>query len=222
MPFGSSAVLDNFNRADTNPPPSASWSQGCIQFTASTGIEVSSNTVRRGSLVATYRQGGYWNPATFGPDSEVFFTVPTIPTVDFDGFSLYARLVSIGSGTTDGYAVTVFRNGGVFNNWQIERIDNGVPTTLGAGFTQAIAAGDSVGLEIVGSTLTAYHKPSAGSWTSLTTRTDSTYSAAGNIGLEILGPNERADDFAGGNASVVGVAVTPDYSKFPKAILRRV
>ncbi len=41
--------------------------------------------------------------------------------------------------------------------------------------------GDSFGLKIVGSTFTIYYKAGAGSWTSLGTRNDATWSAAGKV-----------------------------------------
>jgi hypothetical protein len=212
MAFGDSAVIDNFNRANAGPPPSANWSRGCIQFGADTGLIVTSNTCERGSVSGSYRQGGYWNAATFGPDCEVFVTVTTVPAADAGGVWLYARLTTIGSGTTDGYAVGVERAGGSFNQWGLYRIDNAGATILGSAITQAVANGDGVGLEVVGSTLTAYHKPSAGEWTSLGTRTDSTYTGAGNFGMEHLAtpPDIFVDNFAGGTvAAADAVLVVP-------------
>jgi hypothetical protein len=202
MPFGNSAVIDNFDRANEGPPPSASWTRGVLQLGASTGIQVDTNRIRRGSVVATYRQGGYWNAATFGPDCEVFCTLPIIPTADSGGVWLFARLTTIGSGTTDGYALGVERISGAFNDWRIYRIDNGAATLLGGTMYQTVSAGDSVGLEVIGTQLTAYYKAAGGSWMALGTQTDSTYATAGNLGVEILLTAERVDDFSGG--TVVG------------------
>jgi hypothetical protein len=70
------------------------------------------------------------------------------------------------------------------------------------------ALGDKLGLECIGSTIAAYVFQS-GAWSQLGTRTDSTYSAAGKIGVRLsdAGSNSRIDDFGGG--TVVGGAPSP-------------
>lgn len=199
MAFPTTGVLDNFNRADQEPPLSASWSQGPKSFTAGDRMDIKTNQAAGN---AGNDNNDYWNVATFGPDCEVHWKVSA--RLDTVWQELYARLVNIGSGTSDGYGIRLTFIAGASNDeLLIFRLDNGALTSLGAAFVQEVAAGDSFGLEIVGSTLTAYYKPAAGSWTSLGTRTDATYSAAGNIGAMLRGGNtHRGDDFGGG--TVVG------------------
>ena len=65
-----------------------------------------------------------------------------------------------------------------------------------------MSAGDSIGMSMVGSTITVYYKASGGSWTSLGTRTDSTYTAAGRLQLgqwlSSSGVASTIDNFGGG------------------------
>jgi hypothetical protein len=65
----------------------------------------------------------------------------------------------------------------------IQRVDAGVVTQLGAKLYQEFAAGDKLGLQMIGSTISAYYQAAGNSWTLLGSVTDSTYSSAGYIGL---------------------------------------
>ena len=182
--FPVNGILDNFNRADTGPPPSANWTTSWRA--SSGGFLVSGNTVRGN---AAGDNSTYWNVQNFGPDVEVYGTIIGSPA-SYRGVA--ARLVSEGTAGVDGYEVVV-----ADNTFYITRWDNDAQTTLGASIAQSISDGDSFGMSIVGSTITAYHKPAAGSWTVIGTRTDSTYSAAGKIGLR--SENVFWDDFGGGS-----------------------
>lgn len=194
--FPTTQILDDFNRANTGPPPSGNWSQGPLQFTAGEGLQVSSNTVIR-KPTGSYRQDNYWNPTTFGPDSEAYVTV--VNKVSTDEIALILRAKEIGSTTSDYYVLGVSLSDGV---WTIQRQDNNNFNTLGSSFTQAISNGDSVGFSARGSTLTAWYKAAAGSWTALTSREDSTYLTAGYIGLQMAGANgSTLDNFGGGTSS---------------------
>jgi hypothetical protein len=212
MAFPTTGVLDNFNRADA--PLGASWSQGPLNFAANAGLTIASNVVARGTQASDFRQDSYWNPSTFGPACEVHCKITTVDTVDGQGITLFARFVNIGSGTSDGYGLGVEGDGTNMARWVIQRYTNGAwEANLGAPVTQTVAAGDSVGLESVGSTLNAYHKPAAGSWTLLFSRTDATYAAAGNVGLSMAGTTVRVDDFGG------GTLIVPISARVPKGII---
>jgi parallel beta-helix repeat protein len=195
--FPTTQVLDNFNRANTGPPPSSGWSQGISDFTAGEGLQVSSNTIIR-KPTGSYRQDDYWNASTFGPDSEAYVTVTN--AVTNDELALFLRANNIGSGTSDAYILYVGLTGG--SNWSLGRIDNGSNTALGSAFSQAISNGDSIGVSMRGSRLTAWYKPSAGSWTALATRNDNTYTSTGYIGLQMANSGgTTADNFGGGTTS---------------------
>jgi hypothetical protein len=64
-------------------------------------------------------------------------------------------------------------------------------------------------VRVLGDQITAWHKPSAGSWTLVGTRTDSTYGGVGHAGIQfrhVSPPNSAAvDDFGGGDVSYTSI-----------------
>jgi hypothetical protein len=193
MAFPTTGVLDAFT--DTNgvdlPAHSASW---VAPPAGAANLEVQSNQ-------ATGTTAGYclnYRSTNYGPSSEAYVTVVTPPATS--GIATvgvrYANETSFA--TLDGYNLTLTVAAGT-DTLAIQRIDNGVSTTLGAAISQEVSAGDAIGLFANGSTLQAYYKASGGSWGQAgTDRTDSTYSAAGKIALLCTGTTVRFDDFGGG------------------------
>lgn len=166
--FPLTPLLDNFNRSNEGPPPSSSWA-----VYGSTAGKVVSNAYVGSTFNAADNQQ-YWSPSSFGPDVEVYATVSTVRSAD-TWLLLNARMdIAANNGYTIEWTADVSRI-------RVRRIDAGVKTTLGADITQAMASGDSLGMSIVGNTISVYYKASGGSWTLLTTRTDSTYTGAGRI-----------------------------------------
>jgi hypothetical protein len=101
----------------------------------------------------------------------------------------------------DGYGIYHLNSGTL----RYFRLDDNVSTILGADETVTLGVGDSLGLEIVGSTLQAYKK-TGGTWSvACPSRTDSAYASAGNIGLGADGTATRLTDFGGGTIPAVGV-----------------
>lgn len=205
MAFPTTSVLDTYDRAD-NASLGANWTNAI--FTGDLSARIVSNQKGGNSDTADNYNSAYWNVSTFGPNCEIY------ETISVEGFGgtfgggreFMARLTGL-DGTPSGYST--FGNGNGDSTWGIYRYDNGVATLLGATITQAIVDGDAVGIEVNGSTITLYFKAAAGSWTSLGTRTDSTYTGAGNIGaiLQQSGAAARADNFGGG--TIVTTSVTP-------------
>lgn len=98
---------------------------------------------------------------------------------------------------------------GVFNwyevNWdtsnaRIVRVDGGAGTNLGATLTPP-ANGDVVRIEMRSSTISVYYNDVL-----QTTRTDSTYSAAGRSAIIALGSSGRLDDFSTGTLPTISSA----------------
>ena len=196
-------MLDNFNRANEGPPPSANWSTD-IENVGALGLKVVSNacTDNAGSF-----SDGWWNASQFGPDSEVYATLATVAYT-----RLNMRIQSPGTSGCDGYYLD-YNPGSSFV--KLFRIDNAVETQLGATEVFTVSNGESLGAEAIGSTLTAYRK--SGSWASLFFRTDSTYGGSGYLGL--TGQNSVVyDDFGGGT---VVAAVTTLASDTPMPIMGR-
>lgn len=199
MAFPTTSVLDDFNRADAGTL-GANWTND-IFGVGSVSFSIASNK-------ASTTVGGYewFSQQTFGPDCETYITLGTTLDTFFDGevnidssFNLYTRLQTPGSNATDGYFCITYPPGAA--GGFLVRMDNGVGTTLGAQFTCDGNAGDKIGIEAVGSTLTVYRKPAAGAWGSLAVRTDGTYST-GYLGIAILASGSgiayTLDDFGGG------------------------
>lgn len=202
MAFPVSGILDDFNRADG--PIGANWTSPATAEDTLTPT-ISSNQAAFPDL----SNGGYWNVSTFGPDCEVYSSVPT------EGGNIvhYLRITSPGA-LCDGYRLLWNT---AFQRLQYFRWDNGVATQLGANDDTVVGpvSGNSVGADMVGSTLTAYINQ--GSWAAYASRTDSTYSAAGYIGLFGNNATVRRDDFGGGTVVVAPSPPLPSDTPFPPA-----
>lgn len=144
---------------------------------------------------------------TYGPDSEVYATISTLPTAGGSGYvQLLARLQGVGGDNTfDGYGLEYQTQSGT-DRLRLGVITNSGFTYLGSGdISQDLAAGDSIGLSIVGSTLQAWYKPAAGSWSTLGSPvTDTTYATSGKIGLYTNSTVVRIDSFGGGSYTAAG------------------
>lgn len=182
--FPTTSILDNFNRANEGPPLSASWTNAWRP--ASGGFKVTAN---RAAVESAVDCSTYWN-TNVGPDLEVYATIPA-GAASYHG--LAARLVGEGTSGVDGYELIAFSS----NTIGLYRWDNHAQSAaIGGTISQAFADGDSFGMKIVGSTFTIYFKSGAGAWTSIGTRNDATYSAAGKLGMR--SDADAFDDFGGG------------------------
>ena len=199
MPFPTTSVLDTFNRPDENPLASG-W-LGPLTFTGENQLKVLSNQAA-GTTADPSFNSSYWN-TTYGPDVEAYAKVPAINIGN--RIEIYARIVDVHPiDGTDAYCVSVAGTA-----WTLRKITNSSSVAIGAIETlTALAANDEFGIEIVGTTLNAWHKPVAGAWTLLFSRTDSTWTTAGFTGLRCFGDIFRIDDFGGGNR--VGTSLSDD------------
>lgn len=197
MAFPTTGVLDAFTGANGTSPPNANWTEPL--FEGDGGLQIQGNQATSDN--ASFGDS-YWNPGTFGPDSEAYITISTLPA---SGFIIYLMIrgVSPGVAGIDGYYLELVKNPGT-DDVSIWRYDDGVSTQLGAAISQEFSTGDALGFEAIGSTIAAYRKPSASAWASLGTRTDSTYSAAGYLALGCQATTVRLDDFGGGTVVVAG------------------
>ncbi len=214
MTFPTTAVLDNFNRANEGPPPSADWSAFDVSWGYDGGLVVAGSVARMESDVVC---GDFYSAATYGPDCEVYATIAEKSAISDPAgstFGLYLRLVggdadfssasyyklSIGSNSVDGDFYAVIRcTGGT-----VSTIDNGTTT---------IATGDSFGLERSGNTLNVYRKPAAGSWGLIDSVVDGSplSAVAGNVGIDgscLADLLPTLDDFGGGDTVTAPAAPT--------------
>jgi hypothetical protein len=195
MAFPTTSILDDFTGA-TEAPILANWT---TPLTSGTGRSRRFNGTIQGMNDTAYHNA-YYDLATYGPDCEAYAQVATKPPTADDYVSLWARVTDQGGAVVDGYELAVFTKAGT-DTWQLYEVSNGTYNTMGAAFTTEIAVGDWIGLECIGDQISCYHKPSAGSWTLVGTRTDSTHSGAGYIGIEgresTVG-DSAMDNFGGG------------------------
>lgn len=199
MAFPSNAtVLDDFNR--TNGGLGASWTEFLGDVHA-----IVSNQVTGPSGAEAF--AGY-DLATYGPDSEVYIDVATLGGTD-QPCLIFARMTTLSIATIDGYCVVLTIKSGT-DTQGIYRIDNGVFTQLGATISNNFTAGNSLGLEIVGSTIKVYKKAS-GTWSDISSggRNDTTYGSAGYLMMDMYGNTFRIDNFSGG--TVVTATAKPWY-----------
>lgn len=182
--FPVNGVLDNFNRTDQGPPPSASWSARI--FTTDTQFKVASNVLIQDANGA----GNYWN-TSFNANQEAYITGITGLA---DGTEIWMRIAGPDTAGVDGYVINIYSGA---SGVRVFRIDDGSYTQLGATISQSFTNGDSFGAAMSGDTITIYYKVGAGAWASIGTRTDATYTAGGFIGVraEVL----AGDDFGGGS-----------------------
>jgi hypothetical protein len=190
-------VIDNFNRADGNLSGSTT-SSGATWSTI--GINQSSNGLTNAGNEMAEPSSGQQGllSSTYGPDTEMYVDVTTLPTSGNYVF-MTERISGGGTGTWNGYGMIYIK--GSPDTWQLRKYTGGVQAVgspLATG-SQSISAGDSIGFSVIGNTLTAWYKPVAGSWISIITATDSTYTGAGQMGFELGDTTLRLDNLSGGN-----------------------
>jgi hypothetical protein len=197
MAFPTTPLVDDFNRAALGP--------GYVNpaFGAANGGTITSNQFNfsgSGAAVATAAKIG-------GPDVEAWLTIATLPTSGNMGIDVQCDSTA---STVNGYQLLF--NAGT-STVSIRHLIAGAATLIGATISQAIAAGDSVGIRVSGSStvlIEFWFKPAGGSWTFVDSRTEARPAqipyAPGFVGL--TGPDTvgRYDDFGGGEFSGVAAA----------------
>ena len=181
-------TIDSFNRRNENPLSDLErWSNG-VNGAGETGLRVTSNALACGKTTTCT---AWRNNAMFGPDTEVWARLTTLPGAN-NGIRLLARLQQPGLATYSGYMLRTTQLTGT-DQVLLERVDPGAITTR-LTISQELAAGDTLLLRVQGSTLEAWLKRGT-SWTRLGGVVDGTYSQAGRVGVGIRGKTGRLDDF---------------------------
>lgn len=195
MPFPMSPVLTNFTGADESPlSESSAWS-GPTQNGQGTLRRLSNAAAAATTGISPWQS---YRVATFEADVEVFVTVPTLPASG-GSVACWARITNPNNASTMQAVLGVYTVG---TGWRI------FECTGGSNFAQigsttaspAMAAGDKMGIEIIGTQIKLKHF-TGGSWNDRVTAT-TTITGGGNIGLELSDSTVRADDFGGGNLRV--------------------
>lgn len=182
MAFGTTGVIDDFDRANS-ANLGANWTTPLRTSDITPIIDTNSATNGPGTSLAS---GAYYSVATYGPDMEAFADL-TPSGADLAQHQVYVRVTGSGA-TACGYEVIYTVNVASPDSLRIGRVDNGVVTFLSSTFyfTNEILSGDFIGIEAIGTTISAYFKRSADLWgNAYITLTDSTYTAAGAIAIRL-------------------------------------
>lgn len=173
------AILDNFNRANEGPPPSASWSQG--DFTD--GMKVLGNEVVSSGGINV--GGSFWNVASYGPDIEVY---ATISAGAGQGRIYWACASAISKGT--GYFML---DANVFSD-SLALYHNGLAVKV---WGRPISVGDTIRAKMISTTVYVYHK-TGGIWSLVGTHDMPGHSGTGYFGIGSTNETTALDDFGGG------------------------
>lgn len=187
MAFGDYATLiDDFNRASIG----ASWGQKVVTSNGDIGIGTNVCGGTTGGICS-----GWYIDSVPAADCEVYATVATPPSTGLTNVRVYARIATPSTAGVDAYFLQYTGNG----SCSLFRLTNASATSIGSG-SISLAPNDKIGIECIGSAISAYVYQS-GAWTLLVTATDSTYSAAGYAGIGMNGGAGGAavDDFYMGN-----------------------
>lgn len=188
MPFPTTGVL--YAGTGANESPAAGFIDS-IDGTSYGNVQRASNLIRSISGDAY----PYWNAPDYVADQEVWVAGLIMPTSGT--FDLLLRLNPVGSSGVDGYAVSMRFD----SLLRFYRVDNNTYTIIGSSIASAWADGEGFGAAIVGTTIEAFRE-SGGTQTSMGTRTDSTYTGGGKIGLYIEQADMTFTDFGGGPVTV--------------------
>lgn len=211
MAFGSTPILDDFNRADSASTIGGDWS--IFGRSGSYDMGISSNQAYNPDAQWNFM---YYNAAQFGPDCEAYMTIATLQPQTAT-FELFVRLKDLTPDTYayDGYSVSASRlnNAGTDTmRLRLRRRDNSSTTDISSPFDiPNPAAGLRIGISAVGSTIKAFYD-SGGGWVEALSVTDATYGGAGYLGLYWHGEStSRIDNFGGGGTAAGGMATKALY-----------
>lgn len=207
-------VLDTMVRANTGPPPSASWTGSQFPGMGNT-LRILSNVLDNNTHTLATIGAAYWNAATFGPDVAVTVVVPT--RVNSGAFELHARIANPTLATATGVIGQVnFGSGGGLDSVLVGRRTGNISTGFQWNLASAVgtyATGDTFALVCRGFLIEMWRKPSGGDWTRLVGAYDPTVTfVGGNVGVAIVenGATQTLGAFGAGtltNGSVMPVDV---------------
>jgi RHS repeat-associated protein len=203
-------VLDGFERANEDPlSQGGSWSP--------TPISGAGETLEVLALAAGQNEGetvqanSFRSPEITG-DAEVHARIAATPDNN-QWFYLYLHVQQPGTAGWDGYRAAWFHwisTDGLY----IQRVDNGVATTIAGPLALDPAVGDSLLMRRFGTALELWRKNSA-TWTKLLSTLDTSYTS-GKLGLGLDDEKGKWDDFGGGSIGTPPPPPPPSYEPLPE------
>ena len=138
-------VVDSFDRPNESPLSDAGrWAN--LASGAATTLAVNNNQL---ACTLSTTCSAWRNPTTYGPDTEVWARITTLPGTT-NQLRLYARLQQPSGANWDGYMLRTNQLAGP-DELYLERIDNGNVVSL-LTMSQELAAGDTLLLRVKGTT----------------------------------------------------------------------
>jgi hypothetical protein len=189
------SLLDNFARPNNTGPPGPNWTHMIVSSSSATN----NLFITKGQVTGDAgTNADYWNAQEFGPNSEVWVTVATKPTVDQDPVVLGLRFLNPGAANASGYqAYYMYRSKQVDQYKIISRVNGTTSTTLASVNGPTLNAGDQLLFRAIGTTLELWLS-NAGTWTRILYANDSTFAGAGYINLTARDGSVRLTNFGGG------------------------
>jgi hypothetical protein len=190
MAFPTTPILDTFQRANTGPPPSASWTTS-----KGTGLKIVSNQCVPN--VDTLDQAATWSASSFVNNQECYFTLAAVPTSTSGGMACCARLQNSTDINSNHYELDVqvhVGNDGI-------QLYKQVSTTyffVGSEFIigRDFQIGDEIGLQVKGNIVRAWFNRVL-----VITAVDNSIPSGGFIGLDYEGSTGGAYGSFGGGAA---------------------
>jgi hypothetical protein len=181
-----SVLLDDFNRANEGPPPSASWTTGTVA-----GLIVLANECTR-QAAGGFRQDAYWNASQFGPNCEVGCRIAAWTDLTNNEIWWFTRTTPT---ATRGYAFRLEGSTGSPPEWLGARVGLGVVQASVSNL--AVTAGDYIACQSIQSRHRMWHRPiSLGLWSVILNWEDAAFPSPGFVRIEITNnQNTRFDDF---------------------------
>lgn len=224
MTFPTTSIIDNFNRSNTGPPPSASWVNG--YFTSADYGGDANYTLKVDTNVCTVNEtagGGSVYNTVYNNPVEFYYTITNRDASSNNIIYLSWDILNrdtIPNGWGTRYMLNAFGDGG-FNGYILSRFypDHVVTLHDGSGETAFMDIGWKFGIRQIGADIEVWYDAGSG-WTLLSTTTDpDTPLTSGYVSLEMFvgaptpSTNISIDDFGGGEiASAPPVA---DFSGTP-------
>jgi hypothetical protein len=202
--FPTTGIVDDFDRADEDPvSDGGAWSNPL------SGLGVGDPQVTSNQLAPPDGGDIGFCVRTEGTsaDQEAYYTIATLPASP-TFFIVSVRCAGTGLGT-DGLDLRVRSDDGA---WSLRRVVDLTPTTVASGMLSggALVAGDSIGLDVIGNTMTGHIKRGAAAWAEIVTAGEGgTLTAHGPLGLSIdvvtgTDTTWRIDNFGGGDVVAAG------------------
>jgi hypothetical protein len=200
------ALLDSGIRANTGPPPSASWTNSpVVGYGANLKIVSNQFTITLGNGTGA----AYWNAGPLAADQSVMFTLGTRGDVFGAKISAFARITNPGLLTGSANVMELHFGSAGADFVLVGRVGVGSPYTLfSVPTTHTAAVGDKYMMTCRGNLIEAWRLPvGGGPWIHMAAMYDPVVPVSGSVGLGIgeAGTVPGATNFSAGTGTNFGV-----------------